>query len=149
MKAYLKNYRQSPRKVRLVGDAIKGKRVADAIVYLSFLPKRAALPIKKLVDSAVANAKQLGETSDDLIISTLRIDKGVVLKRMMPRARGSAFRINKRSSHITLTLAQKNGKKEDATKTKKKEVKKVEKKIEKVEKTDKSPKKVTKVDKKK
>jgi large subunit ribosomal protein L22 len=107
MKAYLKNYRQSPRKVRLVGDAVKGKRVADALVYLSFLPKRAALPIQKLVASAVANAKQAGESTDDLVISSLRIDKGVVLKRMMPRARGSAFRINKRSSHVTLTLAQK------------------------------------------
>ncbi len=107
MKAFLKNYRQSPRKVRLVGDAVKGKRVADAMVYLSFLPKRAAEPLKKLIASAVANAKQAGEKTDDLVISTIRIDKGVVLKRMMPRARGSAFRINKRSSHVMLTLGQK------------------------------------------
>ncbi len=110
MKAFLKNYRQSPRKVRLVGDAVKGKRVADAMVYLSFLPKRAALPMQKLLSSAVANAKQAGESVDDLVISSVRIDKGIVLKRMMPRARGSAFRINKRSSHITLTLAQKGAK---------------------------------------
>lgn len=110
MKAFLKNYRQSPRKVRLVGDAVKGKRVADAMVYLSFLPKRAAEPMKKLVASAVANAKQAGENTDDLVISSLTVDKGIVLKRMMPRARGSAFRINKRSSHITLTLAQKDKK---------------------------------------
>lgn len=116
MKAFLKNYRQSPRKVRLVGDAVKGKRVADAMVYLSFLPKRAADPMKKLVASAVANAKQAGENTDDLIISSVRIDKGIVLKRMMPRARGSAFRINKRSSHVTLTLAQKNGKKTETAK---------------------------------
>jgi large subunit ribosomal protein L22 len=107
MKAFLKNYRQSPRKVRLVGDAIKGKRVADAMLYLSFLPKRAALPIQKLVASAVANAKQAGAPTEDLVISEIRIDKGIVLKRMMPRARGSAFRINKRSSHITLSLGQK------------------------------------------
>lgn len=134
MKAFLKNYRQSPRKVRLVGDAVKGKRVADAMVYLSFLPKRAAEPISKLVASAVANAKQAGEDTSDLIISELRIDKGIVLKRMMPRARGSAFRINKRSSHVTLTLAQKNpanAKKSVAiaeAKPAKKEVKKVAKK---------------------
>ncbi len=107
MKAFLKNYRQSPRKVRLVGDAIKGKRVVDAMLYLSFLPKRAAEPISKLVASAVANAKQAGESTDNLIISEIRIDKGIVLKRMMPRARGSAFRINKRSSHITLSLGHK------------------------------------------
>ena len=107
MKAFLKNYRQSPRKVRLVGDAVKGKNVADAMVYLSFLPKRAAEPIKKLIASAVANAKQAGEQTDNLIISTITIDKGIVLKRMMPRARGSAFRINKRSSHIALTLGKK------------------------------------------
>ncbi|MBP7831397.1 MAG: 50S ribosomal protein L22 [Candidatus Pacebacteria bacterium] len=110
MKAFLKNYRQSPRKVRLVGDAVKGKRVADAMLYLSFLPKRAAEPMKKLVASAVANAKQAGENTDDLVIASLTVDKGIVLKRMMPRARGSAFRINKRSSHITLTLAQKTAK---------------------------------------
>lgn len=107
MKAFLKNYRQSPRKVRLVGDAVKGKRVADAMLYLSFLPKRAAEPLKKLIASAVANAKQAGENTDDLVISTVRIDKGIVLKRMMPRARGTGFRINKRSSHVTLTLGQK------------------------------------------
>lgn len=107
MKAFLKNYRQSPRKVRLVGDAVKGKRVADAMVYLSFLPKRAALPMQKLLASAVANAKQAGENTGDLVVASVRIDKGIVLKRMMPRARGSAFRINKRTSHITLTLASK------------------------------------------
>lgn len=129
MKAFLKNYRQSPRKVRLVGDAVKGKRVADAMVYLSFLPKRAAEPMKKLVASAVANAKQAGENTDDLVISSLTVDKGIVLKRMMPRARGSAFRINKRSSHITLTLAQKDPSKRKAAPVEKKpSVKKAAKK---------------------
>ncbi len=127
MKAFLKNYRQSPRKVRLVGDAISGKKVTEAMLYLSFLPKRAASPISKLVASAVANAKQAGEKTEDLIISSIRIDKGVVLKRMMPRARGSAFRINKRSSHITLTLGQKG---EKAKKTvSKKPTKKAAKKV--------------------
>lgn len=107
MKAYLKNYRQSPRKVRLVGDAISGKKVGDAMLYLSFLPKRAAGPVSKLLASALANAKQSGEKIEDLVVSSIRVDKGIVLKRMMPRARGSAFRINKRTSHITLSLGQK------------------------------------------
>lgn len=130
MKAFLKNYRQSPRKVRLVGDAIQGKRVADAMLYLSFLPKRAAEPLKKLVASAVANAKQAGENTDDLIVSSVRTDKGIVLKRMMPRARGSAFRINKRSSHVTLTLAQKDPSKRKAEPVAKKAVKKTAKTVE-------------------
>ncbi len=130
MKAFLKNYRQSPRKVRLVGDAIKGKRVADAAVYLSFLPKRAALPMQKLLSSAVANAKQAGESMDDLVVASVRTDKGIVLKRMMPRARGSAFRINKRTSHVTLTLASKSANVKTAKKvaTKKPAAKKAAKK---------------------
>lgn len=111
MKASLKNYRQSPRKVRLVGDAIKGQRVSDALVYLSFLPKRAALPLKKLLDSAVANVKQAGGNIDNLVVTELRVDKGIVLKRMMPRARGSASRINKRTSHVLLQLGEKAAKK--------------------------------------
>jgi large subunit ribosomal protein L22 len=107
MKAFLKNYRQSPRKVRLVGDLIKGKRVAEAFVYLDTLPKRASLPVKKLLSSAVANAKQTGISDKDLYISNITVNKGIVMKRVMPRARGSASRINKRTSHIVLTLIEK------------------------------------------
>src|SRR5258706_2928489 len=106
MKASLKNYRQSPRKVRLVASAIVGKRVPDALVYLSFLPKRAALPLKKLLDSALANAKQSGNDTNNLTINELRVDKGIVLKRMMPRALGSEDRINKRTSHVALVLGE-------------------------------------------
>ena len=107
MKAFLKNYRQSPRKVRLVTDLIKGKRVADAFVYLDNLPKRASLPIKKLLSSAVSNAKQAGISTDNLFVENVTVNKGLVMKRSMPRARGSASRINKRTSHITLTLIEK------------------------------------------
>ncbi len=107
MKAFLKNYRQSPRKVRLVAGLIKGKRVAEAFVYLKALPKRASLPIQKLLSSAVANAKQTGISEDNLFIENLTINKGVVLKRSRPRARGSASRINKRTSHIQLNLIEK------------------------------------------
>ncbi|MEA3399247.1 MAG: 50S ribosomal protein L22 [Patescibacteria group bacterium] len=107
MKAFLKNYRQSPRKVRLVADSIKGKRVAEANLYLSSLPKRAALSVQKLLNSAVSNAKQAGINEENLVVDNVRVDKGIVMKRIRPRARGSAYRINKRTSHITLTLAEK------------------------------------------
>jgi len=109
MKAFLKNYRQSPRKVRLVTELVKGKSVKQALVELSFLPKRAVLPIKKLIESAVANAKNNQKVNvDNLIISNITVDKGIVLKRRMPRARGMATPINKRSSHIKVELKEKN-----------------------------------------
>ncbi len=106
MKAFLKNYRQSPRKVRLVADLVKGKSVEESMVALDFLVKRAGTPIKKLLVSAVSNAKQMGVEVENLFIKELRVDKGIVMKRMMPRAMGRGARINKRTSHITLLLEQ-------------------------------------------
>jgi large subunit ribosomal protein L22 len=118
MQASLTNYRQSPRKVRLVTNLVKGKTVNDALMSLRFLDKRAAHPIEKLISSAFANAKQQGTVSaDDLIVFDIQVNKGVVLKRMMPRARGSAARIHKHSSHVLLVLAPKGlGKKKGAVK---------------------------------
>jgi len=109
MKAFLKNYRQSPRKVRLVAELIKGKRVAEALLLLDTLPKRASLPLKKLVDSAVSNASSNNSLIDpkDLFVENITVNKGIVLKRIMPRARGSASRINKRTSHVFITLTEK------------------------------------------
>jgi large subunit ribosomal protein L22 len=107
MKAFLKNYRQAPRKVRLVAGLIKGKSVAQAVAELDFLAKRAGLPIKKLLLSAVANAKQMGIEMENLFIKELRVDKGIVMKRMMPAAMGSGHKINKRTSHLSLLLAEK------------------------------------------
>jgi len=107
MKAFLKNYRQSPRKVRLVAGLVKGKKVSEAIAELDFLAKRAGLPIKKLLLSAVANAKQQGKEMENLFIKELRVDKGIVMKRMMPAAMGTGHRINKRTSHLSLLLAEK------------------------------------------
>jgi large subunit ribosomal protein L22 len=127
MKAFLKNYRQSPRKVRLVANLIKGKNTKIALAELDFLPKRAGFPIKKLLLSAIANAVNLGIAKEDLYIKELRVDKGIVMKRMMPAAMGSGHRINKRTSHITLLLAEKAG---TVKETKKKvEKKKTEKKV--------------------
>lgn len=107
MKAFLKNYRQSPRKVRLVADLIKGNRVSEAFVHLKSLPKRASAPMEKLLASAVANAKNSGINETDLFVENITVNKGIVLKRIMPRARGSASRINKRTSHVVITLSEK------------------------------------------
>ncbi|MFA6353690.1 MAG: 50S ribosomal protein L22 [Candidatus Paceibacterota bacterium] len=107
MKAFLKNYRQSPRKVRLVAELIKGKKVSEAIAELDFLAKRAGLPIKKLLLSAVANAKSTGVEVENLFVKELRVDKGITMKRMMPAAMGTGHRINKRTSHLNLLLAEK------------------------------------------
>lgn len=135
MKAVLKNYRQSPRKVRLVANLIKGKDVATAEAQLSFLIKRSALPFSKLLASAVANAHQnFNIEKENLVVREVRVDKGIVMKRSMPRAMGRASRINKRSSHIVLVLAEKNAQKE------KKAQKVVAEKIEKVAKPETKPK---------
>lgn len=107
MKAFLKNYRQSPRKVRLVAGLIKGRGVSEAIMELDFLAKRAGGPLKKLLLSAIANAKNQGIDKEGLMIKELRVDKGITMKRMRPAAMGSAHRINKRTSNIALILAEK------------------------------------------
>ncbi len=105
MKASLPNYRQSPRKVRLVAKSVRGKKLIEAVTILSFMPKRAAEPIMKLINSAAANS---GLPREELIVKNIEVNKGVVMKRSMPRARGSAFPINKRTSHVLVTLASKN-----------------------------------------
>ena len=106
MKATLKNYRQSPRKVRLIADLVRGKKVQDALAALSFLDKRAAEPFAKVIRSAVANAKGEGAKAEELCIKTVTVDKGVTYKRFMPRARGSASPINRRNSHIAVVLSE-------------------------------------------
>lgn len=117
-KATLSNYRQSPRKVRVVADLIRGKGAEDAVVTLSFVPKRSSGPIQKLLNSAIANAKNLGVPVENLVVKEIRVDGGKILYRRLPMSRGRAFTIRKRTSHLTLTLAEK------APKTKKtKEVK--------------------------
>lgn len=107
MKTFVKNYRQSPRKVRLVADLVRGKKVVQAITTLAFLDKRAALPMKKALESALANAVAQGKKAENLVISKIAVDKGIVMTRYMPRARGSASPINRRSSHIAIELTEK------------------------------------------
>jgi len=106
----LKNYRQSPRKVRLVADMVRGKKADDAMISLSFVPHKASDSIQKLLKSAIANAtNNHGIKSDDLFVKELRVDQGVTAYRFRPRARGRAFPIRKRSSHIILSLDSKEG----------------------------------------
>lgn len=104
MKAILKNYRQSPRKVRLIADLVRGKKAADALTTLQFVDKRAAGPFTKVIRSAMANATQAGKSAETLKITKVTVDKAPTFKRFTPRARGSASRINKRNSHITVEL---------------------------------------------
>ena len=100
--AQLSNYRQSPRKVRLIADLIRGRNVLNALALLSTLPKRGSDPMAKLLLSAVSNAKTDAST---LYISKIEVNGGVVFKRQMPRARGRAALIRKKTSVITLALS--------------------------------------------
>jgi large subunit ribosomal protein L22 len=104
--ASLKNYRQSPRKVRGVANLVRGKSVESALNTLSFLSKKAADPLHGLLMSAIANAKNNFKIEKDaLVVKELRVDAGKVLKRRMPRARGNSYPINKRTSHVLIVLA--------------------------------------------
>ena len=126
--ASLKNYRQSPRKVRNVANLVRGKSVEQALNTLNFLNKKAADPIYGLLMSAVANAKNnFNIEKEGLVIKELRVDVGYILKRRMPRARGSASPINKRTSHVMLVLAPKPEKVAKVKEIVKKEVVKTEK----------------------
>jgi large subunit ribosomal protein L22 len=120
--ASLNDYRQSPRKVRLVANLIKGKTADQAVTLLTFTVKVAAGPLKNLLLSALANAKHnFNIDGTNLYVKELLVNPGVVLKRSMPRARGSAYPIRKRTSHVHLTLAvrePKAAKANKATKTK-------------------------------
>ncbi len=144
MKANLNTYRQSPRKVRIIADLIRGKNVAQAKNVLMFADRRAAPVISKLLDSAIANAKtNFGVETDGLFVKEIRVDKGITMKRMMPRARGSGFPINKRTSHIAIVLGMKEGSEPKAEKV----AKAPKAKAEKVAKAEK-PKRATKTTKK-
>lgn len=104
MKAVLKNYRQSPRKVRLLADLVRGKKATEALTMLKFVDKRASGPFAKVIESAMANAMTQGAQVEHLKIKHVTVDKAPTLKRFIPRARGSASRINKRNSHVTVVL---------------------------------------------
>ena len=104
MKALLTNFKQSPRKVRLVADMIRGKKALVARDLLAFTPKKSAPEIEKLLASAIANARQQGMHAEDLVVKTISVDKGAVLKRFTPKARGRAGRILRTMSIVRLEL---------------------------------------------
>ncbi len=132
--AKLNYLRIAPRKVRLVADLIRGKTVEEAETLLSFLPQKSALPLVKLLKSAIASAKNnLQLEPANLYIAKIMVNEGPKLKRWRPRARGQAYEIQKKTSHIVLVLESKVKPKKKAKKVKTEEVKKEEKVAEKVE----------------
>lgn len=104
--AYLKGARISAQKARLVADQVRGMGVEEAINLLTFSEKKAAQLIKKVVESAIANAENNeGANVDELKVSTIFVDEGMTMKRVKPRAKGRADRILKRSCHITVKVS--------------------------------------------
>jgi large subunit ribosomal protein L22 len=106
--AQLNYLRIAPRKVRSVADLIRGMSVNEAEAQLLMVRRRPAKPLLKLLRSAVANAKNKQINADHLFIAEIRVDQGPMLKRMLPRARGSASSIQKKMSHVVLTLGVNN-----------------------------------------
>ena len=108
VRAVERHIRMSPQKVRLVLDVVRGKPAQEALAILQFLPQRAARPVAKALKSAVANAENnFNMDPDDLILTRCAADEGRTLKRWRPRARGRVNQILKRSSHITVVVAEK------------------------------------------
>ncbi len=109
--ARVRHIRVTPQKARRVVDLIRGKQATEALAILKFAPQSASEPVYKLVASAIANARVKADKENtyldeqDLVVARAFVDEGTTLKRMQPRAQGRAFRINKRTSHITVVLA--------------------------------------------
>ncbi len=106
MKARLRYLRVSPRKTRLVADLIRGKNVEEAINILTFTRRAASEPLRKLIESALANAEHAELETDGLFVETIYVDEGPTQRRYRPRAMGRATRINKRTSHVNVVLGQ-------------------------------------------
>ncbi len=123
--ASLSNFRQTPRKMRLVANSVRGKKVSEVLVNLDFVAKRAALPIKTLIMSAVANAKALDIPTENLVVKTIKVDCGKIMYRRLPAARGSAHPMRKRTSKIYVELGEAEGKKSNKVKMEKETVKEV------------------------
>jgi len=109
-KAVAKYIRMSPRKVRRVADLIRGKNVGDALNILHYTQKAASMPLEKALRSAIANMLNVEGSSkvdpDDLFVKEIRIDEGVTLRRFRAASMGRAVRIRKRTSHITIKVAE-------------------------------------------
>ena len=103
-RATLKSHNQPPRKVRLVTELVKGKKIPAALAALEFLPKRAAEPVAKLIKSAAASAKEQGANPDELTVKNIIVESAGMTKRFMPRAFGRASAIRRRKSRVIVTL---------------------------------------------
>jgi large subunit ribosomal protein L22 len=103
-RAYLKGTRLSPQKAGLVADVIRGKNVDEAMSFLEFSKKKASMVIRKLLESAIANAENNNADIDKLLIKSIIVNQGMRLKRIKPRARGRADRITKPTCHIEIIL---------------------------------------------
>ena len=114
-KAKVRYLRVTPQKARRVVDLVRGQQATEALAVLKFAEQSASEPVYKLIASGVANARFLADKNgeafneDDLYISEIYVDEGPTMKRFRPRAQGRAFRINKRTSHITVVLSDKQG----------------------------------------
>jgi len=108
--AKLRNYPTSPRKMRLLADLIRGHKVERALAMLEHNPKHPAVPLRKLVLSAINNWKQKNESGDEseLVVKTVFVDGARTLKRMRPAPQGRGYRVRKRSNHVTLIVDVKN-----------------------------------------
>jgi len=104
--AKLNNYPTSPRKMRLLADLIRGMKVEKALAILEHNPKHPAVPLRKLVVSAISNWKQKNEGADEstLIVKTIFVDGARVIKRMRPAPQGRGYRVRKRSNHVTVIV---------------------------------------------
>ncbi len=116
--AQLNSYRQSPRKVRAVADVLHGKAVGEAQVRLSLITKRAIGPLAKLLNSAIANAKNMGLSAENLFVKSITVDGGKILYRRRPVSHGSAHPIHKRTSHVTVVLSERQKSETKKTKAK-------------------------------
>lgn len=107
--AKLRNYPTSPRKMRLLADLIRGKKVDYVLAELEHSPKHPSVPLRKLVLSAINNWKQKNEGGDEtgLIVKTIFVDGARTLKRMRPAPQGRGYRVRKRSNHVTVIVDQK------------------------------------------
>ncbi len=111
-RAQVRHLRVTPQKARRIIDLIRGKKATDAVAVLQFAPQAAAEPVRKVLESAIANARVKADAvaaafdERDLVISAAYVDEGPTMKRFRPRAQGRAARINKRTSHITVIVTQ-------------------------------------------
>lgn len=116
-KASARHVRVTPQKARRIVDMIRGKAATDAVSVLQFAPQAASEPVKKVLESAIANARVKADKESvafderNLVISAAFVDEGPTMKRFRPRAQGRAGRINKRTSHITVVVTQPENKK--------------------------------------